>query len=201
VIHCTVGPEFLEHATPIREDSRTLLSVGRLSAQKGQLLLIEAMRRLRSEGVDARLVLAGDGEMRAEIEQAIRAAGLEDRVVITGWVDEAAVREHLRSARALVQPSFAEGLPVVMMEALAMCRPVIATAIAGVPELVRSGECGWIVPAGNVEELVSAMRDALRRPVADLNRMGVAGAERVRTHHLTSTEVARLEQLLQGSVH
>jgi glycosyltransferase involved in cell wall biosynthesis len=198
VVRCTVGDEFFERGRPISVDSTTLLSVGRLSAQKGHLVLIEAMRRLIASGVHARLVLAGDGEMRGEIEHAIAAARLSDRVIITGWVDEKAVREHLLSARALVQPSFAEGLPVVMMEALAMQRPVIATSIAGVPELVRPGENGWLIPAGNVNELVSAMREAVEAPLSRLNQMGAAGARRVRERHFTGTEVDKIEALLGG---
>jgi glycosyltransferase involved in cell wall biosynthesis len=196
VVRCTVGDEFFDRARPIPADSRTLLSVGRLSAQKGHLVLIEAMRRLIESGIDARLVLAGDGEMRGEIEHAIAEAGLGDRVVITGWIDEQAVREHLLAARALVQPSFAEGLPVVMMEALAMQRPVIATGIAGVPELVRPHENGWLIPAGNVNELVSAMREAMEAPVSRLNQMGAHGAQRVRERHFIATEVDKIEALL-----
>lgn len=196
VVRCTVGSEFFDRAKPIAATSRTLLSVGRLSAQKGQLLLIEAISRLRDEGVDLKLILAGDGEMRSEIERATAAAKLDDRVTITGWVDEATVREHLLASRALVQPSFAEGLPVVMMEALAMRRPVIATTIAGVPELVRSGECGWLIPAGNVDELVEAMREAMASPIERLNQMGAAGAQRVRERHYTPTEVDKIESLL-----
>src|SRR5690606_18965936 len=111
---------------------RTLVCIGRLTPQKGQLLLVDAIKRLADEGVDAKLVLAGDGEMRLEIERRITQAGVQDRVQITGWVDEAAVRQHLRAARALVMSSFAEGLPVVIMEAMAMGRPVIATTIAGI---------------------------------------------------------------------
>lgn len=196
VVRCTVGTEFFDRARPIPAHSRTLLSVGRLSAQKGQLLLIEAMRRLRDEGMEVSLVLAGDGEMRQEIERAIADAKLSDRVSITGWIDEATIREHLLQARALVQPSFAEGLPVVMMEALAMQRPVIGTAIAGVPELVKHGENGWIIPAGNVDELVDAMREVMTASADDLNRMGAAGAARVRVQHYTPTEAGKLEALL-----
>jgi colanic acid/amylovoran biosynthesis glycosyltransferase len=199
VVRCTVGPEFFDHAAPVPSSSRTLLSIGRLSAQKGQLLLIEAMARLRDDGLDARLVLAGDGEMRGVIERAVADHGLVDRVLITGWVDEARVRRLLREARALVQPSFAEGLPVVMLEAMAMQRPVVATHIAGVPELVRPGENGWLVPAGNVGELMAAMRSALLDPAERLSRMGQRGAQRVRERHSTGTETLKLEALLHGA--
>src|SRR5262245_38892039 len=151
VVRCTVGDEFFQPVRPIGPSAKTLLSIGRLSAQKGQLLLIEAMRRLLDEGIDARLILAGDGEMREEIEDRIAELGLNESVAVTGWIDEAEVRRLLSEARALVQPSFAEGLPVVMMEALAMARPVIGTMIAGIPELVLDGVNGWLVPAGNVD--------------------------------------------------
>ena len=103
----------------------------------------------------------------------------------------------LTSARVLVQPSFAEGLPVVLMEAMAMGRPVIATHIAGVPELVIPGQNGWLVPAGNVEALVRAMRAALRQPQMQLWEMGHAAAAQVRKHHDTSTEAAHLEHLFR----
>lgn len=195
VVHCTVGDEFFTQARPIDPASRTLVSVGRLSAQKGQLLLIDAVKQLVDEGIDVHLILAGDGEMRSQLQQRIASNQLQSHIEITGWIDEATVRKHLLGARALVQPSFAEGLPVVMMEALAMARPVIATAIAGVPELVRHGENGWLIPAGNVDELASAMRAALKMPVEKLNAMGQAGRDRVRQHHLTASEVDRLESL------
>jgi glycosyltransferase involved in cell wall biosynthesis len=119
-------------------------------------------------------------------------------VTVAGWVDEAMVHQHLLSARALVQPSFAEGLPVVMMEALAMRRPVIATLVAGVPELVRNGENGWLIPAGNAEELTQAMRKALAAPIERLDAMGAAGAQLVRQRHFTALEVDRLEALLRS---
>ena len=199
VVHCAVAPEFFERAAPIPAASRTLLSVGRLSAQKGQLVLLDALARLLAEGVDVRLVLAGDGEMRGELERAIRTRRLEGHVTITGWVDEPEVRRLLVAARALVQPSFAEGLPVVLMEALAMRRPVIATQVAGVPELVIPGQNGWLVPAGNVDELAAAMRAALAASRERLDGMGRAGARRVRQRHDAGTEAGRLEGLLRES--
>jgi colanic acid/amylovoran biosynthesis glycosyltransferase len=197
VVHCTVADNWFEHATPVRNESNTLLSVGRLSAQKGQLILIEAMRRLVRTHPDAKLVLGGDGEMRAEVETAIAEAGLQNQVRITGWIDEQTIRGLLTDARALVQPSFAEGLPVVIMEAFAMQRPVIATQIAGIPELVRPGENGWLVTAGTVDDLVAAMADALTSEPARLTTMGQAGQARVRSQHAALTEVDKLEELFR----
>jgi glycosyltransferase involved in cell wall biosynthesis len=92
-------------------------------------------------------------------------------------------------------PSFAENLPVAMLEALATGRPVLGTYIAGVPELVESGVNGWLVPAGNVGATADAILRILRTPVGDLTRMGRAGTERVRALHNATTEAARLRDL------
>jgi glycosyltransferase involved in cell wall biosynthesis len=92
-------------------------------------------------------------------------------------------------------PSFAENLPVAMMEALAMGRPVLGTYIAGVPELVENGVNGWLVPAGNIDATSGAILRLLRTPVDELSRMGLAGAERVRQRHDASKEAAELNRL------
>ncbi len=197
VVRCTVGDAFFEAAAPINPDARTLVCVGRLCPAKGQALLIDAMSVVVREGVDARLVLAGDGEMRLMLEHRIREAGLSERVVITGWIDEEAVRRHLLAARALVLPSFAEGLPMVIMEAMAMERPVISTYVAGIPELVRPGENGWLVPAGNVEQLTGAIVEAMQAPVEQLRAMGASGRERVRQRHYLPTETEKLDAILR----
>ena len=197
IVRCTIGPQFFGRITTISESSRTLVCVGRLSAQKGQYLLIDAMKVLCSRGIEAHLLLAGDGEMRAELQEHIARCGLQQHITITGWVNEQEVREHLMNARALVQPSFAEGLPVVIMEALAMGRPVITTMVAGIPELVRHHENGWLITAGNVAELADAMEEALRAPAERLNDMGLAGRERVRQMHYTPVEVEKLDQLFR----
>ncbi len=195
VVRCTVGEQFFDAAKPIEASSKTLLCIGRLSAQKAQILLLEAAKVLADQGVDFELILAGDGEMREVVEERIRSSNLESRVKITGWIDEATVRALLLKSRALVQPSFAEGLPVVIMESLAMQRPVISTMIAGIPELVRHGENGWLITSGSVDELAAAMKDALKAPVEKLAQYGKAGAARVRERHFAPTEGERLENL------
>ncbi|HZX30854.1 MAG TPA: glycosyltransferase, partial [Rhodocyclaceae bacterium] len=143
------------------------------------------------------LVLAGDGEMHPDIEAAIARHGLGDRVRITGWIGSDAVRREILAARALVLPSFAEGLPMVLMEALALRRPVITTAIAGIPELVRPGENGWLVPAGSVDALAETMADCLARTTEDLLTMGTAGHARVLADHSVDREAAKLAELFR----
>lgn len=197
VVHCGVDELFLgAKAEPIPEDPR-LVCVGRLCEQKGQLLLIEAAARLAREGVPFELVLAGDGELRAPIEAALTRHGLGERVRITGWLSNERVREEILAARALVLPSFAEGLPVVLMEALALGRPVISTYVAGIPELVEPEVSGWLVPAGDVVALTGAMRAALAATPAELEALGRKGAERVRAQHDARREAAKLSTLFR----
>ena len=96
--------------------------------------------------MDAHLTFVGDGELRSAIESLIERHRLGAHIDITGWVSSAEVQKQLLAATALVLPSFAEGLPVVIMEAMALRRPVISTFVAGIPELVRDGENGMAGP-------------------------------------------------------
>lgn len=192
VVHCGLEPGFHQVAAQASPAAPRLVCVGRLCEQKGQLLLLEAAHRLADQGLDFELVLAGDGEMRAQIEALIARYGLQAQVRITGWISSAQVREEILAARALVLPSFAEGLPVVIMEAMALRRPVLTTYVAGIPELVRPGENGWLFPAGAVDELATAMADCLAQPVEVLQRMGEAARQRVLERHDIDTEAAKL---------
>ncbi len=198
VVRCGLDGVFLAGTPSPVPDARKLVSVGRLAEQKGQLLLIEAAARLVDRVPDFELTIVGDGPMRAEIEAAISRHGLKGRVRITGFLDNRGVRRELESSRALVLPSFAEGLPVVIMESLALGRPVISTAIAGIPELVESGQTGWLVPAGAVEPLVDAMAEALEADPAELDRMGRAGAARAASQHDAESEAAKLAELIEN---
>src|SRR5206468_2017511 len=99
------------------------------------------------------------------------------------------------AARALVLPSFAEGLPVVIMEAMALRRPVLSTFVAGIPELVRDGREGWLVPAGDLDALVEAIVVCLRTTPAELARLGAAGRERVLERHDVDVEAGKLARL------
>ncbi len=140
-------------------------------------------------------MLAGDGELRPYIDELIVRYNLQARVRVTGWVTAEQVRSEILAARALVLPSFAEGLPVVIMEAMALRRPIISTYVAGIPELVRPGVDGWLVPSGDVESLVEAMRACLDAPVEMLSRMGEAGHQRALERHNVDTEAAKLARL------
>lgn len=191
IVRCGIDDAYFETGvTPVPDNNR-IICVGRLCIRKGQLQLVDAAHQLRQQGIDIELVLAGDGEIRSQLETRIRAYDMQSCVRITGWIGDKEIRKELAGARAFTLPSFAEGLPVVIMEALALGRPVISTYVAGIPELVNS-ECGWLVPAGDVDELAAALKLALTTSAADLSRMGEVGAARVRERHNNATEAAKL---------
>ena len=199
VVHCGLEKSFYEGAesSPVGDTPR-LVCVGRLCEQKGQLILMEALQLLKRQGVAFELVLAGDGEMRPEIEQMVARHDMQQNVRITGWISSDQVREELQAARVMVLPSFAEGLPVVIMEAMALERPVVTTSIAGIPELVRHELDGWLVAAGDVEALAGALIEALRTDVAELQNMGRQGRQRVNLRHDIDTEASKLAKLFRG---
>jgi glycosyltransferase involved in cell wall biosynthesis len=200
VVRCGVGPDLLcAPQRPIPSEAR-FVCIARLSEQKGHPILIEAAARLAREGYAFEIVLAGDGPLRTQLEALVRRWGLERHVRFEGWVDAARVREAILDSRAVVQPSFAEGLPVVLMEAFALGRPVITTTVAGIPELVEPGVNGWLVPAGSVDALADAMRDVLRAVPARLTEMGQAGAALVAWRHDVAREARTLAGLFRRTI-
>lgn len=200
VVHCGLDPLFLkaEHVPP--PAAPRLVCVARLAEQKGLPVLIEAAGRLKADGVAFDLSLVGGGELQEEIEALIARLGLGDSVHLLGWKSNAEVRDLILASRALVLPSFAEGLPVVLMEALALGRPVISTWVAGIPELVRPGENGWLVPPSSVDALAAAIREALDAPVETLDAMGRRGAARAAERHDAAVEAGKLVDLVRESL-
>jgi colanic acid/amylovoran biosynthesis glycosyltransferase len=200
VVHCGVDSEYLNQSIHTLDDNQRLVCVGRLCEQKGQLLLLEAIKHLVDEGVKINLTLVGDGPLRSQLQNKIDAYQLNNQVYITGWASGSEVQEHITNARALILPSFAEGLPVVLMEALALKRPVITTYIAGIPELVKSGENGWLIPAGSVEDIITAIRQVLKVSTDTLEQMGTAGTASVSQQYNATKEAKKLATLFQEPV-
>jgi len=200
VVHCGVEPDFYSGVTQVISTSRTFVCVGRLCEQKGQLLLIDATKLLAERGVDFDLVLAGDGEDRFAIENLIKQYGLESRIRITGWISRSRVRDEILASRALVLPSFAEGLPVVIMEAMALRRPVISTYVAGIPELVLPGINGWLIPAGEAAALADAMLECLEKAPSAITHMGDSAFAEVFRRHDIDLEAAKLAELFKLSL-
>jgi len=200
IVRCGIDDSFLNAAKTPPPQAPRLVCVGRLGQAKGQLTLVEAAAKLAAEGLDFELALIGDGPMRAAIESLIATHNLQRHVKLLGWRDNDEVRREIQNSRAMVMPSFAEGLPVVFMESLALERPVITTQIAGIPELVRHGVSGWLVTASAVDPLVDAMREALTMPVNRLWQMGRAGAEIVAEEHSAVRNAAQLASLFAKAI-
>lgn len=197
VVHCGLDEGFFAAEPAPLPAAPVMLCIGRLSSQKGHLALLDAFARL--DRPDVTLVLAGDGEFRGLIDARIEELGLQGRVRVTGWIGSDEVRRLITEATIIVQPSLAEGLPVVLMEAMAQGRTVISTYIAGIPELVEEGKTGWLVPAGDSQGLARAMAVALDKPVERLNEMGQAGIKRARARHHIDGVAAQLVGLFASA--
>jgi glycosyltransferase involved in cell wall biosynthesis len=200
VVHCGLDPMFLKaEPVPIPQAPR-LVCVARLAEQKGLPVLMEAAAKLKAEGIPFDLSLVGGGELEGDIRDLIARHDLGDSVHLLGWRSSADVRDLILRSRAMVLPSFAEGLPVVLMEALALGRPVVTTWVAGIPELVRPGENGWLVPPSSVDALTDALREVLAAPTETLEAMGRRGADRVAQRHDAITEADKLLAMIRESL-
>jgi len=195
VIHCAVDEAFLAKPLQPIPDTSQLVCVGRLCEQKGQLLLVKAVKILRDQGINFNLILVGDGEMRSTIETLIQESNLETQIKITGWANSQQVQQYILESRGLILPSFAEGLPVVIMESLALARPVISTYVAGIPELVEENQSGWLIYAGCIGSLTVAIKEILQTPLDKLTEMGLNGQKKVKENHNINLEAKKLAEL------
>ncbi|MEO1146039.1 MAG: glycosyltransferase [Cyanobacteria bacterium J06638_22] len=195
IVHCGLDQSFFARSTAAIPHQSGLVCIGRLSEQKGHFLLLEAINRLHQKGINVPITFVGDGELRPKIEAFIQQFDLQDIVHITGWATNAEVQQYLLNSRGMVLPSFAEGLPVVIMEAFALRRPVISTYIAGIPELVKPRISGWLVPSGSVNDLEAAMQDLIHTSPQELETMGEQGYTDVFENHNIATEAEKLADL------
>ncbi len=173
-----------------------IICVGRLCPAKGQHILVDALDRLLAAGRSVRLRIVGDGPDRASLERHVHRLGREREIIFEGAVNQDRIRNLYSRAHIFSMPSFAEGIPVVLMEAMAMEIPCVTTRITGIPELIRDGIDGLLVAPSSVEELA----DALGRVMDDTElrrRLGQAGRERVVEHYDLEKNVARLGDIFQ----
>lgn len=172
-----------------------ILCVAALSRRKGHRVLLDALARICRDHRNVRLTLVGDGPERAGLEQRADELGLSDHVTFTGAVGQNHIRDFYESADIFCLPSFAEGVPTVLMEAMAMELPVVATNVMGVAELVENDRTGFVVPAARSDELAAALVRLVIDPAARA-RMGTAGREHVARHCEISRAVDRLHAVL-----
>nr|WP_047166774.1 glycosyltransferase [Sphingomonas sp. Y57] len=183
IIPCGLDLHAYPPEPPAPSMSGRLLSVGRLCPQKAQVEIPAAVAAAVAAGhSEVSVELIGDGESRGAIEREIRRTGTDRRIKLLGWRDNADVRRRMGEACALLLPSHAEGLPIVIMEAFALGRPVIATRIAAIPELVDE-PCGWLVEPGDAAGLAAAIGAAMDATEADLTRMGAEARRRIAARH------------------
>jgi glycosyltransferase involved in cell wall biosynthesis len=180
---------------PAQESVRSnlILFLGRLHADKGIFDLLDAVSQLRSAVPDLRLVLAGDGE-RAAVARYAERLGIADTVKFTGWVGPSGKRALFESAAVYALPSYAEGMPVGLLEAMAAGVPVVASPVGGVPEVVVDGTSGFLAAPGDV----ATLQRLLRRLLLDRElgaRIGAAGRETVRARFAAERALRRLEEL------
>jgi colanic acid/amylovoran biosynthesis glycosyltransferase len=196
VVHCGVSVADFAGELPSRNGTRGIevLMVGRVVPVKGHPVLIEALAELRRRGVDARATIVGEGAERANLERMAQRFGVEDRVLFTGAVGQDDIRAHYARADVFCLPSFAEGLPVVAMEAMAMGLPVVSTRIMGIPEVVEHGVTGLLVPPARHDLLADALEqlagDAELRAV-----MGRAGREKAEAEFDADDSAAQLREI------
>jgi len=194
IVHCGVEPSLFEMKKHEGRGTR-LLFVGRLAEQKGLPILLDALAKVEGATLD----IAGDGPERKLLEQRVDELNISDRVKILGYQSQTQVRALLKEADLFVMSSFAEGLPVVLIEAMAAGVPVVATWVAGIPEIVRDEHNGLLVPPGDAKALAQAIRRLLNDP--DLrNQFASAGRERIEQDFNIETEILRLEKILTSAL-
>jgi glycosyltransferase involved in cell wall biosynthesis len=198
VIHC--GVDLSEFGAAERDGSRAapeILTVGRVVPVKGQALLIEALADLAARGVQATLTIVGDGPQLEDLRALADRLGVADEVSFEGAVAQDAVRAYYERADVFALPSFAEGLPVVLIEAMATGLPVVASRITGIPELVEDGVSGRLVVPGRRDQLTDSLAAIVGETHDRRRAMGRAGRDRVAAEFDVDGTAAALRALFE----
>ena len=182
LIRCGLGGDWSGDVVRTAAANVQLLSVGRLEREKGHSLLVEAMGRLATCPPRVEAELVGDGSLRDRLVRRVAELGISDRVHFAGSVGQDSIRSHYHRADIFCLPSLGEGIPVVLMEAMATGLPVVAPRIMGIPELVEDGVSGLLVAPGRPEELATAIEKLASDPALRA-RLGEAGRRKVRTDY------------------
>jgi colanic acid/amylovoran biosynthesis glycosyltransferase len=210
LFYSPLGIEVADFVPSLRNSGNSaaarLLCVGRLSEEKGQALLLDAIAALTADGLCVQLQFVGDGPDRRWLENYASRLGVASSVVFEGWIapHEAKLREHYCNTDIFVLSSLAEGIPIVLIEAMALEKPCVAPRIAGIPELIDHGVDGLLFAVGDVEDLSLQIRKLLQS--SELReQMGKLAREKVlREYNMTrNTErfAMTLEQQLAGNAH
>jgi colanic acid/amylovoran biosynthesis glycosyltransferase len=198
IIHCGVDPALFQRVQHDRP-GRRLLYTGRLAVVKGLPIVLQALSRLKPLHPDVLLTVVGDGSDRTSLEQMTRDLGLAENVDFVGYKSQAEVRQYMQNTDVFVLPSFAEGVPVSLMEAMAAGVPVVTTQIAGISELVENGVSGYLVPAGDPVSLADKV-GVLLADQALRSQFGAAGRAKVEQEFDINQEAAWLHQVMTAAL-
>ncbi len=198
IVHCGVDPEKFEPVEH-RPDQQRLLYTGRLAPEKGLPILLESLVKVRQQHPGVVLTVVGDGPARSPLESLVHQLGLQNCVEFVGYQSQGEVRRWLNQTAVFVLPSFAEGVPVSLMEAMAAGVPVVTTQIAGVSELVEDGVSGFLVPPGDGESLGDRLSQLLT-DAALRQQMGTAGREKVEVEFSGEVEARKLGEIFKKCV-
>jgi len=188
-----------EEDIPPYPHANRILCIARIAPEKGHEILLDALALLRQRGLDFHCTLIGDGPLAGHIRDRIVALDLQDHVTMTGALPPSDVYDHVGQADILVLASYGEGIPVALMEALAQRRPVVATAVGGIPELVRDGMEGRLVAPGDAAALADAVAALLDDPETAA-RMGDCGRAAVSSRHDPKLSARRMRDLFVPSI-
>jgi glycosyltransferase involved in cell wall biosynthesis len=205
IVRCGIDPAYYGNEEHAKSTGRLeIISIGSLQPYKGHVYLVKACAELQQRGIPFRCRIVGGGDLRPMLERAIRENHLDDTVVLMGPRTQDEVSQLLRTANCYVQPSVImpsgkmEGIPVALMEAMVSGIPVVATSISGIPELVKHGDTGWLVPPEDVDALADALSHIHRDP-AEAKKRACAGRRWVLDEFELSSNAKRLSLLFTQS--
>lgn len=201
IVHMGISPEHYYYAPPSTSSASefSILFVGRLSQEKRPDLVVAAVAELRGRGMPVRAYIAGRGPMEAALRLQIAQGGVTEFVHLVGGVSQKKLPDLYHSADTFCLPSSVEGVPVVLMEAMSSGLPVVATDVAGIPELVLHRQTGMLVRPGEVQQLVAAITELMDD--VDLRRsLAIAARRHVEVNFNSRREVLKLEALFRTHV-
>lgn len=190
-----------ETSLPLTSPNRTftLLAVGRLHPVKNHTFLLQACQALRERGARFRCLIVGDGPQRKHLEALIREWTLEDLVELAGQVPRHEIGSYLQRSELVVLTSHSEGIPLVLMEAMAEARLVLAPRITGIPELVIDGKTGFLYSPGHLDEFVSKVL-AISQSLANHASIQQAARDHVRMHFNQQKNLTRFADLFLNNL-
>lgn len=190
------SPTRVRESLGVDSDAPLVIAVGRLVPQKGHDVLIRAFEAVSRNVPRAQLVIVGEGPSRAELERLAGSLGIGEVVHLVGQRDDAL--EFLRAATLVVHPSRWEGFGIVLLEAMSFAKPIVASAVSAIPEIIEHGRSGLLVPPDDPEMLGSAIRDALLSP--DRDAMGFRGRQILETRFTISAMVEATQSVYERAL-